>query len=189
MAAQFAQLGASVLDLDRFAHAELNHPGVRAELIGWWGGGVVDSSGAVDRAKVATIVFEDPAELARLEGLLYPRLTRVCLDLIDRLGRNEDVSAIVLDAPKLFEAGLDRHCDAVVFVEADQATRLERVARSRGWDERELLRRENLQNPLDSKRENADYIVINCGSIEHLGSQVERVLKSVLSSFTKDQAV
>lgn len=183
VAKEFARLGAAVLDFDHLAHEELDAKDVQQQLRAWWGEDVV-SEGRVNRRRVASIVFANPSELARLEGLLYPRLKQRGFDALERLMDDDRCRAVVLDAPKLFEAGLDAVCDVIVFVEADRAARLERLARSRGWDQAELDRRENLQNPLDNKRDRADYIVMNCGSIEHLRSQVERVFKSVLSSFS-----
>ena len=85
---------------------------------------------------------------------------------------------------KLYEAGLHELCDAVIFVDADWAARVERVAAARGWTEDELRRRENLLNPLDRKRTIADHVVVNHSSIGALRSEVERVFSSVLATFT-----
>jgi len=186
VADEMRRMGATVLDFDRLARDELETPDAKAAVRGWWGDTIFAPDGSVDRSRVAAIVFENADELARLEGLLYPRLTQNCRTTLERLQQSENASAIVLDAPKLFEAGLDELCDAIVFVESARDARLDRVRRSRQWDARELDRREKLQNPLDMKRSRADYIVINHGGIEHLRSEVERVFKSVLSSFTKE---
>jgi dephospho-CoA kinase len=86
----------------------------------------------------------------------------------------------------LFDTGLDRLCDAVVFVEADRENRLQRAAAARGWAREEVTRRENLQNRLDSKREKADYIVVNNSSIDDLRPSIESILASVLASFAAD---
>ena len=89
----------------------------------------------------------------------------------------------MIDAPKLYEAGVDKVCDVVVFVDADQRTRVARVADSRGWTEEELVRRENLQKPLDWKIASADYVIANSSTIEELRIQVKQVLSSVLTSY------
>jgi dephospho-CoA kinase len=185
VAHELERLGAAVLDFDRLAHEQLVEPEVLAKLQAWWGDRILDSTGRVDRAALATIVFNDPNELGRLEGLLYPRLMTLCQRRLQELKSIDGVRAIVLDAPKLYEAGLDRLCNAVVFVEADRSLRLARVGRSRGWDEAELDRRENLQKPLDKKKACADYVVVNHSGAEHLRSQVERVFNSVLASFSE----
>ena len=71
----------------------------------------------------------------------------------------------------------------MIFVAADWSVRVRRVAASRGWTEEELRRRENLQNSLDTKRANADHVVINHSSLEQLRIDVERIFSSVLAAF------
>jgi dephospho-CoA kinase len=97
------------------------------------------------------------------------------------MSQNAAVVAFVWDTPLLLEAGLKGQCDAVVFVDAPPELRLERVARSRGWDLPELLRRENLQWPLDRKREIADYVIRNTADVGEARSQVRDVLSRILA--------
>jgi len=175
-------LGAAVIDSDRLAHDELADPEVIAMLRGWWGDKVCPSN-EVNRKVLASIVFSDPHELDRLEKLLYPRIHRHRERLVEGFDADLAVRAIVLDAPKLYEAGLGNYCDAVIFVEADWPVRVRRVATSRGWSEAELRRRENLQNSLDTKRANADHVVINHTSWDQLRTDVERIFSSVLAAF------
>ena len=176
-------LGAVVIDADRLAHEELSNPEVVAELRQWWGERVCTPAGEVDHQTIAAIVFDNPAELTRLENVLYPRIHHRHQELLAAHAADPNVAAIVLDAPKLFETGLNQLCHTVIFVDADWSVRVRRVADSRGWTEAELARRENLQNPLDSKRANADQVVVNHSSINELWSQVERVFSAVLASF------
>lgn len=176
-------LGAAVIDSDRLSHDQLADPVVVAALCSWWGEGVRSPGGPADRAAIARIVFEDPVELARLEGLIYPRIERRRVELTAGYNKDPAIRAIVLDAPKLFEAGVDAACDFVVFVEADFATRSVRVAASRAWSEAELVRRENNLKPLDKKKADADHVVVNQFGFEDLKSQVERVFSSILASF------
>jgi dephospho-CoA kinase len=177
-----ASLGAVVLDSDRMAHEELHHPEVVKELRRWWGPQVISADGRPDRKAIARIVFEDPAELSRLEGLLYPRLQRRRDALIAKLQTDPAVRAVVLDAPKLYEAGLDKTCDALIFVDADRETRVRRVASTRGWSEAELTRRENLQIPLDVKMANADYVIVNHADGGDFRPEVERIFSAILDS-------
>lgn len=179
----FGALGAAVIDSDRMAHAQLEQREVIDTLVDWWGDSILRPDGGIDRRAVASIVFEDAEQLRRLEGLLYPRMDEVRRRMMAELETNADVTAIVLDTPKLYEAGLDSSCDAVVFVDADDATRASRVAAKRGWSRDELRRREKSMNALDKKRARADYVVTNLTSIEDLRQQVNRVFASVLESF------
>lgn len=177
-------LGARVIDSDRLSHEEFRDPEVAATLRDWWGDRVCLPTGEVDRQAVAAVVFDAPAELARLEGLLYPRLARRREELLEAYEADPEAQAIVLDSPKLYEVGLDKLCDVVIFVETDWSVRAQRLAAIRGWTEEELSRRENLLKPLDEKRAIADHVVVNHSSVAALRPEVERVFTSVLTAFS-----
>lgn len=182
----FESLGAAVIDSDRLNHEQLRSPEIIETLRSWWGDRVIAPSGQVDRRTVADIVFASPKELKRLQDLTYPRIEKRRNELFGLCDADERVKAIVLDSPKLFDTGLDRLCDAVVFIEADPEKRLQRAAAARGWTREEVTRRENLQNRLDSKRAKADYTVANNSSIDDLRPSIESILASVLASFAAD---
>ena len=177
-----ASLGAAVVSSDGLAHELLRDPKVLATFRRWWGESILTPSGEVDRRAIADIVFKDPAELARLENLLHPKIARRREALIEAYAADPKVKAIVLDAPKLFEAGVDRLCDTVIFVDADRSVCLRRLEESRGWGEGELNRRKNMQNPLDMKKAKADHVIANNSAIGELRMQVERVFFAIVNS-------
>lgn len=171
-----------MIDSDRLSHEELREPEVVAVLKEWWGPCVSPTGSGVDRRAVASIVFNDREQLARLEALLYPRLARRRAELLRLYRSDPSVRAVVLDAPKLYEAGLHEICDVVVFVDADRALRMRRLKEARGWTAEELARRENLLEPLDKKRKIADYTIVNHSSTTELQSEIQRIFSLVLAS-------
>lgn len=181
----FRELGAYVIDADALVHQQYELPEVAETVRGWWGDRVIGEDGKVDRAEIASIVFQSPEELQRLEDYLYPRLRAAREKLVEKVAGDASVRAIVLDTPKLFEAGVEKECDATVFVDADRKTRLARVAESRGWSPEELDRREKRQMPLDRKKALADYTVVNHSGTDDLREQVQQVLASVLATFSR----
>jgi dephospho-CoA kinase len=181
VARALAFLGCVVSDSDTGARAALDRPDVLGELVSWWGPGVRAPAGGADRRAIASIVFERPGERARLEALIHPILHAERSALLNR-AQADGAAAVVIDAPLLFEAGLDAQCDAVVFVDAPREQRLERVRASRGWDEAELLRREKAQWELDRKRSASDHVVVNDASEAGLTEQVGRVFGLILEA-------
>ena len=177
VAAILAQLGCLVADSDALAREALRDPAVRDRIVSWWGSGVLDESGEIDRGEVARIVFSRPEQRRRLESLVHPWIEARRRKLFEHAP--PDARALIIDAPLLFEAGLDRECDAVIFVETDHARRLARLTRSRGWDEAELKKREESQLSLDVKRARSDYVVINNGDLDKLTEQVRRILNEL----------
>ena len=167
----FAELGCLVIDSDAQVAVAYGLPEVRRTLEAWWGAGVYLPDGRVNRRRIAQQVFADPAARGRLEALLHPVVGRLRDEEMARAvsqGLRRPV-AFIWDAPLLFETGLHRSCDAVVFVDSPAGLRLERVRRGRGWDENELKRRENSQWPLDNKRSLSDYVLTNTACSAALG--------------------
>ncbi len=178
VARAFAALGCVVSDSDTEAKALLDTPEVGGLLRERWGSGVFDAAGRVDRRSVGRIVFADDAERAWLESVIHPRLHAMRGDLMNE-ARRVRAAGFVIDAPLLFEAGLDSDCDAVVFVECPREERLRRVMEHRGWDADELDRREKAQWPLDEKRRRSDYSVTNAGDRASMEARVREVLDQI----------
>lgn len=174
---QLAQLGAGVLDADRAGHDVLRTPQFEAEARNRWGLGVLGPDGRIDRGRLAEIVFAGTphaeGERKYLEQLTHPEIGR-------RLGQQADALAAagcpvaVLDAPLLMEAGWDRLCDMLVFVDSPRELRARRAA-ARGWTEEQFAARQQAQESLDWKRGRADVIIDNSGSTESTLAQVQRL--------------
>ncbi|MBT8487136.1 MAG: dephospho-CoA kinase [Phycisphaerales bacterium] len=178
VAKQLGDLGCVVSDSDRDGRAALEDPEIKRTLVSWWGEGILAADGTTDRRAIARIVFADAEERRRLEGLTHPWIEERRKALFAAAAA--DVPALVIDAPLLFEAGLDATCDAVIFVDAPREQRLARVAAGRGWDEAEVRRREDSQLALDVKRSGADYVVWNDGDLSELEAQVRTILNKIL---------
>lgn len=179
VARAFADLGCVVSDSDKSGAEALKRPEVIKTLVSWWGEDVLDDSGAVDKKQIARKVFNDHEERSKLEGLVHPLIHEDRKQLIQKARSSGEFRAVIVDAPLLFEAGVESECDAVVFVQTPKRMRLQRVLEGRGWDESELDRRENAQLALEHKRERADYVVANGGSVSELPAQVSQILDEI----------
>ena len=177
----FGELGCVVTDSDAQVRAAYQLPEVRESLRRWWGDGAFLADGQINRSFIARRVFSDPAERARLEGLLHPLVARMRDEQMLAHAADAQAVAYVWDTPLLFETGLYQQCDALVFVDAPADVRLARVRQGRGWDAAELGRRENLQWPLDTKRKMSDDVVTNTAEADAVRDQVRLVLSRILA--------
>lgn len=177
VARAFASRGALILDSDAQAKEALRRDDVRQTLISWWGEEILDAAHEVDRRKVADIVFRDPSQRKRLEELVHPIVRASRANVLSQAA-SRGVDLAIIDAPLLLEAGVDRECDAVVFVDAPRETRLARV-KERGWNEDELDRRESAQWPLEEKKRHSRYVIHNDVDVASLHRQVEDLITRV----------
>jgi len=177
--------GYVVADADKNTKVVLHRKEVQQQLVEWWGAKVLDDNGNVDRAFVASIVFNDENEINRLESLIHPLVRKLQEETFNIAPK--DAIGLVIDAPLLMESGLDTLCDVIIFVDSPFETRLKRVVEHRSWNEEQLRKREASQLGLDTKRSSADHIIINDGDIAHIEQQTRSVLSLIRNSIGSDE--
>lgn len=182
VAQQLAQHGAGVLDADRAGHEVLRRAEIVAAVRERWGDRVFGPDGRIDRPQLARIVFAGPPggprERKYLEQLTHPEIGRLLARQASQLAAGGSPVA-VLDAPLLVEAGWDRLCSKLIFVDAPLAVRMAR-ARQRGWTEEEFHARERAQESVESKRARADLIIDNSGPPQASAAQIDRIWPSLV---------
>jgi dephospho-CoA kinase len=167
----FQKAGAATVSSDEIVHHLLREDAdVREELLGELGEGILGEDGAIDRARVAELVFGDRDKLAFLESVLHPRVAAEYLrwrEQLDRLPNPPEVC--VTEVPLLYESGAEARFDKVVVVTAPAKLREQRRRVRRDGREQRLL-------PDSEKVKRADYAYVNTGSLEELDAWVGRVM-------------
>jgi dephospho-CoA kinase len=147
-----------------------------------FGKNILTKSDQIDRQKLAHIVFADSTQLARQNDLIHP----IVLDRVEQLmvqySTADDVPAIVLDMPLLVETGWEKKCDRLIFVDCKRQTRAKRAQKMGISDESQLRKRENFQNPLDTKADLADNTIDNNFGYSELARQVAEIFSFVVDN-------
>ena len=133
---------------------------------------ILDGNGSLKRKVLGTIVFSDPKKKEKLDELMMDAI----IEEIDRqieAAQLEDCCGILLDAPLLFEVGLDAKCDLVLLIIADMGIRVRRVCERDGISEQDVRDRIRNQMSDDEKIERADIIIDNSTSLEQLENKLE----------------
>jgi dephospho-CoA kinase len=171
----FAEEGVPVHDSDAVVHALYEGEAVAAIEQAFPGS---TSGGKVDRTRLAARVLNDAGALARLEAIVHP-LVGAARDkfLAEQAARGAAV--VVLDIPLLFEAGLERCCDAVVVVSTSAELQRRRVFERPGMTEEKFAAISAKQTPDAEKRRRADFIVDSSHDFAHARAQVRDILRTV----------
>ncbi len=169
----FKQLGAEVISADEVAR-DLTKP----DAEGWrlirevFGGGYFFPNQELDRRKLGRLVFDQPAELKKLNACLHPLIVS---EIKKRVAAWEtDSGVVIIEAPLLIEVGLDGIVDELVVVGAPLATRLERLVKRDQVERAEIKKRVDAQMPLTRKTAMADTVIKNTKSINILKEEVEK---------------
>jgi len=175
-ARMFADLGATVIDADAIAK-EVLEPGQlgHESIVNKFGDEILDSSGNVDRSALAAKVFENSAELKELEDIVHPAVASKVLEIRESLPAG---TTVVYDTPLLVEKKLQDQFDQVVVVLAPEPLRTQRLI-DRGLAERDIAARMSKQASDDQRREVANFVIDNVGSLAQLRAQVQNVWNQI----------
>ena len=182
-----AHRGATILDADAMVR-EMQAPGKQVfdMMVERWGEKIVTTSGELDRARVAEIVFGDQAELDALNAMVHPA---VAAETDRRLAELRGTDAVVVhDIPLLVLPGgellasRDLHSwSGIVVIDTAPEVALRRVVASRGLDEDEVRARQAKQATRDERLSAADFVVDNTGGLDSLDAEVDRCWEWMLA--------
>jgi len=178
---EFAKLGCTVIDADAIAHELLDNEKVKKDIIAAFGLEILDSSGKIDRKKLAGIVFSDPDKISLLNGILHPLVLKQMEERIERYNHQNRIKAIVLDMPLLVEVGWVSRCDRLIYVDSKEEIRAKR-AKEMGFDKNHLKNREKFQISLDNKAQLADNTIENNSDFSALVRQVADIFSDIMDN-------
>ena len=170
-AAEFARLGAGVVDVDVISH-ELTQAGggAMAAICAAFGDGVAAPDGALDRSAMRRLVFAEPAARNRLEAILHPLIRR---ESAARCAALSDAPYLVLVVPLLVESGAYRdRVDRVAVVDCDEATQVARVVARSGISPEEVARIMAAQAPRSVRLAAADDVIDKGNDVPALQRQI-----------------
>lgn len=168
---RLAAHGAVVVDADRIARevVEPGTPGLAA-LVAEFGPGILRPDGALDRERLAPLVFADEAALKRLNAIVHPLVRERSAQIVAAL---PDDAVVVHDIPLLVENGLAPGFDLVVVVDAPEEVQIERLQRHRGMAGADAKARIAAQATREQRRAVADVVIDNSGPLDELDRQVD----------------
>ena len=145
------------------------------EVVSAFGDGILNPDGELDRKKLGEVVFSDRESLDILNKIVYKYIVSLTADKIE----NSKGKKLLLDAPTLFESGLNEKCDLIVGVIAKKEIRIKRVTVRDSLLPERVEERIASQKPDEFYRENCDFIIENDGSPEELALKVQKVLDAI----------
>lgn len=179
VSAALAERGAVIVDADAVVR-DVQMPGspVLATMAERFGADILDQDGALDRAKVAGIVFADPEALKDLNAIVHPA---VGAEISRRV--NEQVPTdhvVVLDIPLLTENPRDGLQGKIV-VDVPVEVQVDRLVRFRGFDEADARARIARQSTREQRLDGASFVVDNSGDLDDLAPQIDALWTWLLS--------
>lgn len=179
VAAMFGEFGALVLDADAVVHGLLA-PGGGAEqaVLERFGPDITGPTGAIDRARLGAVAFQDPTARRDLEAILHPR---VRAEIARRLS-DSSAAVAVIEAALLVETGSYREYDRVVVTRCDPEVQVRRLVARGGLGEADARRRLAAQTTNEVRERVADFVIDTGGTLDDTRAQVDRVWARLLEA-------
>jgi len=168
----FRSCGAKIIDADKIAHRLINpRTKIYKKIINIFGKDILKKNRAIDREKLARIVFSNKLLLKRLNKIIHPEVIEVIKEKI----RTSPERVIILDAPLLIEAGLEKIVDKLIVVTITREKQIKRICKKTGLSRPDILKRIAAQISQNVKSRFANFIIDNSGTIEKTKKQAEQI--------------
>ena len=165
-------LGAVVINADQVGH-EAYAPNTESwrEVVEAFGRDILQPSDEIDRRKLGAIVFSDPQQMAKLNGIMHPRIAAMVGGRIEKL-RNQGTEVVVVEAALLFEAKWDYLVDEVWSTDAPVETVIQRLRDRNGLQEDEVRKRIDSQMDREERLARSHLVLDNSGDVAELEQAV-----------------
>lgn len=179
----WARAGVPVVSADELAREAVapGSPGLR-EVVEAFGVQVLTDRGSLDRERLRAQVFRDSAARKRLEAILHPRI-RDLREAWLQERREEGAPLVVCEVPLLFETGLEKEVDRIVFVDAPEGERRRRLVEDRGLTPEEADRIMATQGDPSEKRRRSHHVLRNDGTLDRLEARARALLDTLQADF------
>ncbi len=168
-------LGAELIDADVVGHeAYRPHAEAWRRVVEAFGEGILGPDKEIDRRSLGAIVFSDPEQLARLNGIMHPLMAGMVQERIDTY-REEGAGVVVVEAALLFEAGWNSLVQEVWVTDSPVDVVVQRLAQRNGMSEDEARRRVSSQMSRDERLERADFVIDNSGDVEGMQKVIDEL--------------
>lgn len=178
----FGDLGVHWVDADDVAR-EVVEPGTPAlaRIAEHFGEGILTPEGALDRAQLRGIVFQEPEERVWLEGLLHPIIRE---ELIRQLNpENYQLPYVLLVSPLLLETDQHELVDRIIVIDVPRDVQLERTM-ARDTNSREQVERIiAAQMSREDRLARADEVIDNDRPLDDVTRQVRELHERLLVDF------
>lgn len=175
------RMGIRVLDCDEYARLAVL-PGSEglAALVKAFGEEILANDGSLNRKALAKIAFSSPAGTQKLNDTILPHITA----LVKKEIEGED--RVILDAPTLFESGIDKICYKTIAVLADKEIRIKRIIQRDKLTLTEAQTRISAGKNDDFYKQRADFVLYNNADNQSFLEEISAVFETIFGGKTND---
>ncbi len=172
-ARHMVSLGAKLIDADVVGHeAYTPHAEAWRRVVEAFGDGILGANNEIDRRALGAIVFSDPDQMSRLNGIMHPLMAGMVQEKIDGF-RGHGAEVVVVEAALLFEAGWNSLVQEVWVTDSPEETVIQRLSLRNGMSEEEARKRVSSQMGREERLSRADIVIDNSSDVESMRKAID----------------
>lgn len=153
------KLGANVIHADEVSRKVLEcERDCVDQLVKAFSKEILSPQNKIDRSLLAQKAFSSKENTQLLNRITHPFIVKKIKLLIDNY-KDITNNIIIVDAPLLFESGLDKECDVILSVIAPESVRLQRIIERDNITFPQAIARVKAQNKDDFYKEKSDFVI------------------------------
>ena len=172
------QLGTVKLQMtDEIGHIALEQ-GTESynSIIENFGNSFLRENGEIDRSLLSQIVFGNQDKLEMLNSIIHPWVFEFLRKDIDKTQKENKYLYYVVESAILFQTGLDRICEEIWYVDADEEIRRKRLQENRGYNVKKIDSIMEQQKENDGFKKQCQVLILNNGELTEVDTQIKKFL-------------
>ncbi len=180
VARMFAEEGAYIIDLDELSRLVVEpHKPAWRDIVSYFGDEILTEERTLDRDRLGSVVFADPAKRRKLEGIVHPRILEAYGKKLHRILEKNRQAVVIADVPLLMEVEMEGSFEKVIVVYIPAESQMKRIVQRDGLSEKGARDRLKAQMPIDEKARRGDFIIDNSGTLEETRRQVKEIYEKL----------
>ena len=171
------RFGAYIISTDKVAHDLMEKGGISFNLIvEYFGRSILDDNGNIDRKKLGAVVYNNKAQLEKLNSFTHPFVLKEVQRLIKEKAR-VNYKLICIETALPIEAKLDKMCDMIWYIYTPEDVRVSRLKKSRNYSDEKI--RAIMDKQLSDKeyRKHSTHVVLNVEDKDQIINQIDEILE------------
>ena len=166
-----------VIRADEVAHL-LEEPGHECydRIVALLGSDVLQEDGAIDKKKMAAVIFNDKEKLSGINAIIHPEVKKYIIEQIQTEKKAEVIDFLFIEAALLIEEHYDEIVDEMWYIHTDIEIRSKRLAQSRQYSAERIANIMRGQLSEEEFRKHCSVVIINNGDLEETYKQINYIL-------------
>ena len=175
--------GMRVISMDNLAKkALMPHTNSYKKLLSLLGPEYLYKNKYFNRTLVSKKIFKEPALLSQFESVIHPVIIYL-MKIEEKKALKKKESPVFYEVPLLFEKNLEKLFDIIITVAIQHEKQLKRLKQHRSWNKEMLKTRMQYHISQKNKIKQADYVIWNDSSLQHLEARLLECMNQIKHNF------